>query len=80
MLFIIDEYSNKLMELAKGIVKSVNNVLNGKDINDPIPSPKDPNFKELFVLSDKNPIISVNQDLIENPRDLNVTTDVAYNM
>lgn len=77
MIDKIKENTDKLVEFSKGITKGVNNVLNGKNINDPItPGPKD-----LFVLDEKNnPVLTVKDSLLNNPRDLDVTTDVAYNM
>ena len=77
MIEKIKENTDKLIEFSKGIVKGVNNVLNGKDANDPITV----GAKDLFVLDEKNnPVLTVKKALLEKPRDLDVTTDTAYNM
>lgn len=78
MIDKVKEYSNSLTELAKGVAKGVNNVLNGRDINDTTALSDD---KKFFIVDDKNnPLIKVNQDLVENPRNLNITTEIASNM
>lgn len=78
MIDKVKEYSNSLTELAKGLAKGVNNVLNGRDINDNTALSDD---KKLFIVDDKaNPIIKVNQKLVDNPRDLNITTEIANQM
>lgn len=71
MIDKIKEYTASLTQLAEGIAEGVNNVLsNGKA------TPSD-----LFVFdTSKDPILSVNKGLSDNPRDFEVSTETALAM
>ena len=71
MIEKINEYTDSLTELAQGIAKNVNQVLeNGKA------SPSD-----LFVFDDsEDPILSVNEELSDKPRNFEITTETALAM
>ena len=83
MIDKIKEYTTSLTELAKGIATGVNQVLSGKSLDNVDGTlgteiNKDTDF---FVFDEKgNPIIKVNEKYTKNPRELNVTTDIAQNM
>lgn len=71
MIKKIQEYSNSLVELSQGIATSVNKVLADGGSSTP----------ELFVFdADKDPILSVNEDLYKSPRDLDIDTKTALAM
>lgn len=83
MIDKVKEYSDRLTELAKGLASSVNQVLSGKPL-DKIDGTLDPKVNpdtDLFVFDESGtPIIKVNKNLLEKPRDLNVTTEIANQM
>ena len=67
----IQEYSDSLSDLAKGIATSVNKVLMDGGSSTP----------EVFIFNDGGePIISVNEELYNNPRSLDITTKTALAM
>ncbi|WP_434798842.1 flagellar hook-associated protein FlgK [Terrisporobacter vanillatitrophus] len=71
MIDKINEYTTSLTELAKGIAEGVNKVL-----ADGGATPSD-----LFIFdADKNPILSVNKDLSDRPRDFEISTETALAM
>nr|WP_317331004.1 flagellar hook-associated protein FlgK [uncultured Romboutsia sp.] len=75
MISKIGEYTTKIKELAQGVAKGVNNILNGRDINDNTNTPTD---KDLFIIDTAgNPIIKVNNKIVENPKAWDITTDIA---
>ncbi len=69
MMGKIKEYTTKLTELAQGIAKGVNDIfrpaIGGKD---------------LFVINNGNPIIKVNDDVVNDPKSWTITTEVASNL
>lgn len=83
MIDKIKEYTTSLIELAKGIATGVNQVLSGKSLDNVDGTlgaeiNKDTDF---FVFDEKgNPIIKVNEEYTKNPRELNVTADIAENI
>lgn len=71
MIDKINEYTDKLTELAEGIATNVNKVL----------SDGGSTTSELFIFNkDGNPILSVNKDLSERPRNFEVSTETALAM
>ena len=77
MIDKIKEYTDSLTELAQGVAKGVNNVLNGRDINDPTTLETD---KDLFKINKDNPVIEVNDKIIKDPKAWNITTETASAM
>ena len=77
MIDKIKEYTDSLTELAQGVAKGVNNVLNGRDINDPTTVETD---KDLFKMNKDNPVIEVNDKIIKDPKAWNITTETASAM
>ncbi len=75
MISKVGEYTTKIKELAQGVAKGVNNILNGRDINANTNTPTD---KDLFIIDTAgNPIIKVNDKIVENPKAWDITTDIA---
>lgn len=71
MIEKINEYTTSLKDLAKGIAEGVNEVL-----SDGGAKPSD-----LFIFdADKDPILSVNKNLSDNPRDFEISTETALAM
>ena len=71
MIDKINEYTASLTELAKGIAEGVNKVL-----SDGGAKPSD-----LFIFdASKDPILSVNKDLSDSPRDFEISTETALAM
>ena len=69
MIDKISEYTTKLTELAQGIAKGVNDIFNGAT------------GKDLFVANNNgNPIIKVNDDVVNDPKSWTITTEVASNL
>ena len=66
----LDSYMNDLKTLAKGIADSVNNIYNdGLGADD---------VKDLFVFDeDKNPMLGINEELLNDSSKLQMTTDKA---
>ena len=65
MINKISEYKSNLKELAKGLTKGVNNVLNGRDFND---NTVDATDQQIFIFNDNgDPIIKANDKLVNNP-------------
>ena len=79
MIDKISEYTDDLTNLAKGLSQAVNNILNGKDANntDAIPSTNQVIFE---FNADEDPIIKANDKLLDSPKDLFITADVAQKM
>nr|WP_288564512.1 flagellar hook-associated protein FlgK [uncultured Romboutsia sp.] len=79
MIDKISEYTDYLTNLAKGLSQAVNNILNGKDANntDAIPSTNQVIFE---FNADEDPIIKANDKLLDSPKDLFITADVAQKM
>ena len=78
MIDKISEYTSDLKELAKGLTKGVNNVLNGRDFNDNATNATD---QQLFIFNDNgDPIIKANDNLVDNPKNLAMTAEKAENM
>lgn len=78
MIDKIKEYTDSLEKLAAGIAKGVNNILNGRDINDNTTVATD---KDLFKFNPGgNPVIEVNDKIVDNPKDWNITTETASAM
>lgn len=78
MIGKIAEYQNSIDELAEGIAKGANNVINGRDVNDNTEGVKDNN---LFVFDkDKTPILKVNQTFSDDPKNLTITSETAQEM
>lgn len=69
----LDSYMNDLKTLAKGIADSVNNIYNdGLGADD---------VKDLFVFDeDKNPMLSINEELLNDSSKLQMTTDKALKL
>lgn len=78
MIDKIAEYQKSIDELAEGIAKGANNVINGRDVNDNTKLVTD---KDLFVF-DKggNPILKVNKDFSDDPKNLTITSETAQEM
>lgn len=80
-LYMIDkiaEYQKSIDELAEGIAKGANNVINGKDVNADTKLYTD---KDLFVFDkDKTPILKVNKDFSDDPKNLTITSETAQEM
>ena len=75
MISKIGEYTTKITELAQGIAKGVNNILNGRNIDDNTNTQTD---KDLFKINpNANPIIEVNDKIVTNPKAWDITTEVA---
>lgn len=73
MINKIGEYTTSLKELAKGIADGANAILS--------PAPPDGTGEELFIFdADKDPILQVNKDIVDNPKDWKITTDIADKM
>ena len=69
MINKISEYKSNLKELAKGLTKGVNNVLNGAT------------DQQIFIFNDNgDPIIKANDKLVNNPKDLVITAEKAEKM
>lgn len=78
MIDKISEYKSNLKELAKGLTKGVNNVLNGRDFNDNTVNATD---QQIFIFNDNgDPIIKANDKLVNNPKDLVITAEKAEKM
>ena len=78
MIDKISEYTSNLKELAKGLTKGVNNVMNGRDFND---NTVDETYQQIFILNDNgDPIIKANDKLVNNPKDLVITAEKAEKM
>lgn len=78
MIDKISEYTSNLKELAKGLTKGVNNVLNGRDFNDNTVNATD---QQIFIFNDNgDPIIKANDKLVNNPKDLVITAEKAEKM
>ena len=78
MIDKISEYTSDLKELAKGLTKGVNNVMNGRDFNANDVQATD---QQIFIFNDNgDPIIKANEDLVNNPKDLVMTAEKAENM
>ena len=78
MIDKISEYTTDLKELAKGLTKGVNNVMNGRDFDDNNAQATD---QQLFIFNDNSdPIIKANEDLVNNPKNLIMTAQKAENM
>ncbi len=78
MINKISEYTSDLKELAKGLTKGVNNVLNGRDFDDNNAVATD---QQIFIFNDKgDPIIKVNDNLVNSPKDLVMTAEKAEKM
>ena len=79
MIDKISEYTDDLTNLAKGLSQAVNNILNGKYANntDAIPSTNQVIFE---FNADEDPIIKANDKLLDSPKDLFITADVAQKM
>ena len=74
MIDKISEYTSNLKELAKGLTKGVNNVMNGRDFNDNTVNATD---QQIFIFNDNgDPIIKV----VNNPKDLVITAEKAEKM
>lgn len=69
----LDSYMNDLKTLAKGIADSVNNIYNdGLGADD---------VKDLFVFDeDKNPMLGINEELLNDSSKLQMTTDKALKL
>lgn len=69
----LDSYMNDLKTLAKGIADSVNNIYNdGLGVDD---------VKDLFVFDeDKNPMLGINEELLNDSSKLQMTTDKALKL
>ena len=69
----LDSYMNDLKTLAKGIADSVNNIYNdGLGADD---------VKDLFVFDeDENPMLSINEELLNDSSKLQMTTDKALKL
>lgn len=80
-LYMIDkiaEYQNSIDELAEGIAKGANNVINGRDVNDNTKLVTD---KDLFVFDkNKTPILKVNETFSDDPKNLTITSETAQEM
>ena len=78
-LYMIDkiaEYQKSIDELAEGIAKGANNVINGKDVNADTKLDTD-----LFVFDkDKTPILKVNKDFSDDPKNLTIKSETAQEM
>lgn len=71
-------YTSNLKELAKGLTKGVNNVMNGRDFNDNTVNATD---QQIFIFNDNgDPIIKANDKLVNNPKDLVITAEKAEKM
>ncbi|MGL6104492.1 flagellar hook-associated protein FlgK [Romboutsia sp.] len=71
MINKVNEYENEINKLAEVISKTVNDTLKAPDGSK----------IELFVYNkDKNPVLQVNEDIINDPKILSVTADVAQGM
>ena len=69
MIDKIEEYTTKLTELAEGVATGVNKIFNGAT------------GKDLFVANNNgNPIIKVNDDVVNDPKSWTITTEVASNL
>lgn len=68
MMGKIKEYTTKLTELAQGVATGVNKIFNGAT------------GKDLFVINNGNPIIKVNDDVVNDPKSWTITTEVASNL
>ena len=78
MINKISEYTSNLKELAKGLTKGVNNVMNGRDFNDNTVNATD---QQIFIFNDNgDPIIKANDKLVNNPKDLVITAEKAEKM
>lgn len=78
MIDKISEYTSNLKELAKGLTKGVNNVMNGRDFNDNTVNATD---QQIFIFNDNgDPIIKANDKLVNNPKDLVITAEKAEKM
>lgn len=78
MIDKISEYTSNLKELAKGLTKGVNNVMNGRDFND---NTVDATDQQIFIFNDNgDPIIKANDKLVNNPKDLVITAEKAEKM
>ena len=78
MINKISEYKSNLKELAKGLTKGVNNVMNGRDFNDNTVNATD---QQIFIFNDNgDPIIKANDKLVNNPKDLVITAEKAEKM
>lgn len=78
MISKISEYTSDLKELAKGLTKGVNNVLNGRDFNDNNAVATD---QQIFIFNDNgDPIIKANDALVNSPKDLVMTAEKAEKM
>ena len=78
MISKIGEYTTKITELAQGIAKGVNNILNGRNIDDNTNTQTE---KDLFKINPNgNPIIEVNDKIADNPKAWDITTEVASNL
>lgn len=78
MIDKISEYTSDLKELAKGLTKGVNNVLNGRDFDENTNNATD---QQIFIFNDKgDPIIKVNDNLVNSPKDLVMTAEKAEKM
>ena len=74
----VSEYTSNLKELAKGLTKGVNNVMNGRDFND---NTVDATDQQIFIFNDNgDPIIKANDKLVNNPKDLVITAEKAEKM
>lgn len=78
MIDKISEYTSDLKEFAKGLIKGVNNVMNGRDFDDNNVQATD---QQLFIFNENgDPIIKANEDLVNNPKNLIMTAQKAENM
>lgn len=78
MINKISEYTSDLKELAKGLTKGVNNVINGRDFDENTNNATD---QQIFIFNDKgDPIIKVNDNLVNSPKDLVMTAEKAEKM
>ncbi|SCJ98127.1 Flagellar hook-associated protein 1 [uncultured Clostridium sp.] len=66
----LDSYMNDLKILAKGVADSVNNIYNDGIGSDDV--------KDLFVFDeDKNPMLSINEEILNDSNKMQMTTDKA---
>lgn len=69
MIVKIGQYTTKLTELAQGVATGVNKIF------------KDATSKDLFVVNTNgNPVIKVNDDVVNDPKSWTITTEVASNL
>jgi flagellar hook-associated protein 1 FlgK len=78
MIDKIKEYTDSLEKLAASVAKGVNNILNGRDVDDNTNVTTD---KDLFKFnSGGNPVIEVNDKIVDNPKAWDITTETAAAM